>query len=82
MKRVEEEWERATEGKRTAQRIMRGRYRDDPSRYCDIVFFGSYEEAEKNSELPETQEFTEKQRKLVDGDITYFDLEVFEDEKL
>lgn len=82
MERVAEEWERATEGKRTANRIVRTRYRDDPNRYCDMVFFDSYEAAMENSELPETQEYAEREQGLVDGDITYVNLDVVDDRKL
>ncbi len=82
MERVTEEWERATEGKRTATRIVRTKYRDDPNRYCDMVFFDSYESAMENSELPETQEYAKKEQDLVDGEITYLDLDVIEDKQL
>ncbi len=82
MERLFGEWEQATEGKRAAKRIVRTKYRDDPDRYFDLVFFDSFETAMENSELQETQEFAEKQRSLVDGDITYLDLEVIEEKQV
>ena len=82
MQRVAEEWERATDGKRTARRIVRTRYRDDPNRYREMVFFDSYEAAMENSELPETQEYAKMEQDLVDGEITYVDLDVVEDRRL
>lgn len=82
MEQVAEEWERATDGKRTANRIVRTRYRDDPNRYCDLVFFDSHEAAMENSELPETQEYAKKEQDLVDGEITYVNLDVVEDRQL
>ncbi len=47
-----------------------------------MVFFDSYEAAMENSELPETQEYAKKEQDLVDGDITYVNLDVVEDRKL
>lgn len=82
MERVGEEYERATEGKRTAKRIVRTRYRSDPNRYCDMVFFDSYEAAMENSELPETQAYAKKEQDLADGEITYVNLEVVDDRHL
>ena len=82
MEQVAEEWERATEGKRTANRIVRTRYHDDPNRCCDLVFFDSHEAAMENSELPETQEYATKEQDLVDGEITYVNLDVVEDRQL
>ena len=44
----------ATEGKRTVQRSVLTRDRNDPERYVLVVFFDSYEAAMENSNLPET----------------------------
>lgn len=82
VERVVEEWEKATEGKRTANRIVKTKYHDDPNRYRELVFFDSYEAAMENSELPETQDYAKKHQALVDGDITYFNLDVIEDKNL
>lgn len=82
VKRVIDEWEEATKGKRTANRLLLTKYHDEPDRYCEIVFFDSYDEAMKNSELPETQEFAGRFSELVDGDTRYFDLDVVEERSL
>lgn len=82
MEQLFEEWERATEGKRAAKRIVRTTYREDPDHYCDLVFFDSHETAMENSKLPETQEFAKKQQELVDGDITYLNLDVIEEKQV
>ncbi|MDQ1467656.1 MAG: hypothetical protein QOH10_2071 [Actinomycetota bacterium] len=76
---LEREWERATEGKRTLQRSIVGRDRNDPNRYVILAFFDSYESAMENSKLPETQAFAEKQGALVDGAMTFTDLDVIDE---
>ena len=55
--------------------------RDDPGRYFNIVFFDSYEEAMKNSELPAIDAFARKMSTLVDGPPTYLNLDVVEDRR-
>ena len=69
----------ATEGKRTVRRSVLTRDRNDPERYVLVVFFDSYESAMVNSNLPETAEFAEQQRPLLEGPPTFYDLDVVED---
>ena len=76
---LEREWEMATEGKRTLRRSIIGRDRNDPDRYLVLAFFDSYESAMKNSNLPETNEFGQKQSALVDGPMQFIDLDVIDD---
>ncbi|MFI7482002.1 hypothetical protein ACH9EU_06245 [Kocuria sp. M1R5S2] len=76
------EWERVSEGNRTARRALSTRDRNDPNRYCDIVFFDSYESAMENSELPQTQEYAKKLTELMDGEPTFRDLDVVDDREL
>jgi quinol monooxygenase YgiN len=76
------EWQRATEGKRTARRVLSTRDRDNPERYCDIVFFDSYESAMENSKRPETQEYSRRMGELVDGEPTFRNLDLLEDREL
>jgi hypothetical protein len=76
---LDSEWERATEGKRTARRSILTRDRNDPTRHMIIVFFDSYESAMQNSELSETQEFARKWAALVTEPPTFHDLDVVED---
>ncbi|MDI3329595.1 MAG: hypothetical protein QJR09_02525 [Micrococcus sp.] len=73
------EWQQAGQGKRTARRALNTRHREDPNRYCQIVFFDSYESAMENSQLPETQEFARRMAELVDGEPTFRNLDVVED---
>ena len=76
---LEHEWRAATEGKRTLRRSMVTRDRNDPDRYIILAFFDSYESAMQNSNLAETTEFGQKQAAIVDGDVTFRDLDVIED---
>ncbi len=74
-------WERATEGKRTARRQLLARDHNDPDRYFALVFFDSYESAMVNSSLPETKAAAERYAKLTDGEPTFHDLDII-DERL
>jgi hypothetical protein len=76
---LEREWEKATEGKRTLRRSILGRDRNDPDHYLVLAFFDSYESAMVNSDLPETNEFGQKQSALVDGPMQFIDLDVIDD---
>ena len=76
---LDAEWEKATEGKRTARRSIVTQDRNDPDQVRVIVFFDSYESAMENSKLPETQEFAEKWVGLADGPPRFLDLDVVED---
>ena len=76
---LEEEWRAATEGKRTLRRSLVARDRADPSRHLIFAFFDSYEDAMKNSNLPETASFSEKQAALLDGPMSFQDLDVIEE---
>jgi len=79
VRQVNEEWRRATEGKRTARREILARDRNNPGRYLAIVFFDSAESAAQNSNLPETQAAAEKYMALSDGPPAFSDLDVLED---
>lgn len=76
---LDDEWEKATEGKRTARRSIVTRDRNDPERHLVIVFFDSYEEAMKNSQLPETQDFAAKADALTEAPAVFHDLDVVAD---
>ena len=79
LRALDEAWEKATEGKRTARRSIVTRDRNDPDQVRIIVFFDSYESAMENSKLPETQEFASKWAELADGPPTFLDLDVIDD---
>ena len=79
MEKLGNEWEAASAGKRLARRRVLCQDRDNPGRYFNIVFFDSYEEAMKNSDLPETSEFAQKMVALGDGPPSFYNLDVIED---
>jgi hypothetical protein len=76
---TDEDWQRATEGKRTARRQMLARDHNDPERYFALVFFDSYESAMANSKLPETQAAANNYARLTDGEPTFYDLDIIDD---
>ena len=76
---LDREWEAATEGKRTLRRSMVLRDRNKPNRYLVLAFFDSYEAAQENSKLPETDAFATRYSALVDGPIEFYDMDVVDD---
>ena len=79
IRQVDEEWRRATEGKRTVRREILARDRNHPGRFVAIVFFDSPEAAAENSNLPETQAAAERCMTLADGPPVFSDLDILED---
>ena len=71
-----EAWLAQTEGKRTVAQGFTGRDREEPDKYVDIIVFPSYEEAMRNSDLPETQALAGKMVSLCDGEVTFHNLDV------
>jgi len=79
MRKVGDEWEAAAGPDSKARRIVVCKDRDDPGRFFNIVFFDSYESAVENSNLPATQEFSQKMMALGDGTPTFYNLDVLDD---
>jgi quinol monooxygenase YgiN len=79
MRDLDAQWEKASQGKRTARRSIVTTDRNDPDQVRIIVFFDSYESAMENSKLPETQELAAKLAELTEGPPTFLDLDVIED---
>jgi hypothetical protein len=77
--KLDEEWVKATEGKRTARRLLLARDRSNPNRYMELVFFDSYESAMENSNLPETQAIAKKYQAATDN-VTFHDLDIIADQ--
>jgi len=73
---LEQAWKQATEGKRTLRRDTVCQDRDRPGTYIVIAEFDSYEDAMVNNDLPETSDFTGQMAKLVDGGMTFRNLDV------
>jgi len=78
IRKTDEEWFAATEGKRTLRRDIVIRDRNDPSHYIVMAFFDSYESAMENSQLPETQTSAERYAALCEG-VSFLDLDVIEE---
>jgi hypothetical protein len=79
MRKLGEEWEASAGSDSTARRRVMGEDRDHPGQYVNIVFFDSYDEAMKNSNLPATQEFSKKMMELGDGPPNFTNVDVIED---
>ena len=79
MRALDDEWEKATEGRRTARRSIVTTDRNEPDQVRIIVFFDSYESAMENSNLPETAVFAEKWAALSEGPPRFLDLDIVDD---
>jgi hypothetical protein len=79
MRKIGDEWEAAAGRGRTARRRLVCQDRDNPGRYFNIVFFDSYESAMENSQLPVTQDFSQRMAALAQGEATFYNLDVLEE---
>lgn len=82
MNRLMDAWVDATRGKRTATHALVGKDRSDAAHVIEIVEFPSYEEAMRNSNLPETDKIFQEMVALCDEMPTFTDLDVVRDEQL
>ena len=76
------EWMAQTAGRRTARRGTFTKDRERPDTYVQIVEFDSYEDAQANSELPETASLAKRLADLCDGPMSYRNLEVHRVEEM
>ena len=76
-----DEYLATTEGTRKSRRGILTQDREDKTRYVNIVFFDSYEDAMANSELPETQKLSAALMGLGDGVPSFSNLEVISDKE-
>ena len=63
----------------TVRRTMVTQDRHDPNRYVLVAFYDSYESAMKNSDLPETNDYSSRQSALLDVPMVFHDLDVLRD---
>ncbi|MFF8030479.1 ester cyclase [Streptomyces sp. NPDC016626] len=82
MDRLMDQWVEQTKGKRTATHAVVGKDRSDASHVVEIVEFPSYEEAMRNSQLPETDRIFRQVVALCDEMPTFTDLDVTRDAQL
>ncbi|MFD0356875.1 ester cyclase [Streptomyces sp. NPDC127110] len=71
-----------SQGKRTVTHSVVGKDRDQTDHYVNFVEFPSYEEAMKNSNLPETDRMFHEMTALCDGMPTFTNLDTVRDEHL
>ncbi|HEU5159617.1 MAG TPA: hypothetical protein VFU43_21660 [Streptosporangiaceae bacterium] len=76
MRALEDQWRAETAGKRPNTRILTCRDRDRTGHYYMIVEFPSYEEAMRNSGLPETERNSREMAELADGPVGFTNLDV------
>jgi quinol monooxygenase YgiN len=79
MEKLDAEWEAAAGDDSTVRRVVVARDREDPDRYVTMAFFDSYESAMENSNLPVTQEFSQRMMALADGPPTFRNLDIVRD---
>lgn len=75
-------WAEQASGKRTVTHTLIGRDRDSKTHYVDLVEFPSYEEAMRNSQLPETDRMFQEMVALCEGMPKFMNLDVVRDEYL
>lgn len=80
--RLMDSWVEQTRGKRTASHALVGTDRSDGEHVVEIVEFPSYEEAMRNSRLPETERIFREMVALCDAPPTFTDLDVVRDLRL
>jgi steroid delta-isomerase-like uncharacterized protein len=80
--RLLDRWVEQTQGRRTATHSIVGKDRRDTHHVVEIVEFPSYEEAMRNSNLPETNRIFEEMVALCAAPPTFTDLDVVRDEQL
>src|SRR5438309_2356429 len=82
LNQIMDRWMSETEGKRTATHAVVMSDRDNPGTYLEIVEFPSYDEAMRNSNLPETGKFAKQITDLCDAPPIFHNLEVMRDQEL
>jgi hypothetical protein len=82
MRKVGDEWEAAAGDSRTAQRVVMCQDRDNAGQYFTLAFFDSYDAAMENSNLPATQEFSQRMMGFADGPPTFYNLDVLDDRSM
>jgi steroid delta-isomerase-like uncharacterized protein len=82
MNELMDTWVEKTKGRRTATHSVIGKDRSDANHFVEIVEFPSYEEAMRNSQLPETERIFQEMVALCEAMPTFTDLDVVRDDQL
>ncbi|GGO89627.1 ester cyclase [Wenjunlia tyrosinilytica] len=80
--KIMDTWVETTQGRRTATHSMVGRDRAADDHFVEIVEFPSYEDAMRNSRMPETNRVFEEMVALCVEPPTFTNLDVVRDEQL
>ncbi|CAM5551449.1 hypothetical protein SAVIM338S_04469 [Streptomyces avidinii] len=75
-------WAEQASGRRTVTHTLIGRDRDSRTHFVDLVEFPSYEDAMRNSQLPETDRMFQEMTALCEGMPKFMNLDVVRDEHL
>lgn len=70
------EWAASADAERMVGSAMLGHDRDNPQHYMEMVEFPSYEEAMRNSEMPQTQAFAERMMSLCTSGPRFVNLDI------
>ena len=76
LQRLDDEWERATEGRRTIRRALMLQDRADPAHVVILAFFDDAEAARVNSELPETDALAKAMMAKATGETSFTDFDL------
>jgi quinol monooxygenase YgiN len=80
LQKLAEDYDAKVQGRNTDTHVLICQDRDVADRYFVIVEFPSPEAAKQNDELPETQEFAQKQAALLDGPPNFYNLDVIDEQ--
>lgn len=73
---LDRRWVEETEGRRTLVDSALYRDRTDPTHYVAVNYFSSYDEAQLNNVLPETDAFAGEAMSMSTGDVDFTDLDL------
>ncbi|MDH2429095.1 hypothetical protein [Sphaerisporangium sp. TRM90804] len=73
------EWRTQTQAKSPVKQGLVAKHHVRPDHYMAILEFPTYEDAQRNSKLPETDQFNANLAKLCDGKVALSDYDVIRD---
>jgi len=79
---LDQKWRDETKGKRTATAMTIAKDRDKPDTYLMLIEFPSYDAAQQNNELPETQNIAQEMQQLSSAPAVFRNLDVMEQRDL
>jgi quinol monooxygenase YgiN len=82
VQRLMDEWRDSVGEQTTVTHTTLARDHNRPGHYVTIVEFPSYDEAMRNSRMPQTEEMFHRMQSLCEGSPRFIDLDVIRDEDL